>query len=990
MTAEGSLARSATYLASPFQEWLQACGLAAGEVSARVRLPDLVDEDMLELAVAAVGLAQVELVADAARGAVLRQNPAARTLEVGWHGHELELTMPWGTADAVTLRRVQEMVAQLHAGADVEHPDSSLGMRYARWQRSLAERAGTAAGTVAYRPEVTGLEQAPVAGSSGRWTVRDVPARIAQRVGNGDAPVDAVLLGAWQHLLSRMCDGPAAVWVGLDPRRGAVPSNTLGQLTSVRQWRPEQSSSVEQAVAQAVVWLELTAAEPLGWQERPQTLPPYAFLPVPGRQLCGDAVLEPPRVAPWAERMMLVTSVADDSSIELQLWHASRVADADADELLNAYVRLLTHLADAPRANAPTWNGTRTRPRHRPVAARRSLWSRVLDQAVRRPDAVAVADATRTMTYGELVHDASGVAELLREHGVGLDTRVVIHMAESVHQIAALLGVAAAGAAYVPIGVQLPPRRVSRLAELSGAALALTDDDAGAARTGLPCIVRSASAGRDRCDAPPVDLEGELDGSALAYVLHTSGTSGRPKGVMVTRHGLAAYVGAALELYGVGPDDTVINQTSPMFDLSVTSLLIPLAAGARLEIVDPRLGVEALAQAIQRVGDVALLKLTPAHLSLLVTLGLSDADARVRRVVVGGEQLRSDVALGWQARFPRCVVLNEYGPTETVVGVTVRRLQASDVRNAAVPIGTAVPGAWVAVCDDDGEPLEDGIPGEIVVGGATVARGYSDDPRLTAERFVPDLCGPPGARAYRTGDIAVATRSRGLLFRGRSDRQISVQGYRVEPAEVEGVLLGVDGVRDAAVVSTSVDGSGNVLVAYIVSEPGVKVDVRRKLADRLPDYMVPTLVEHVEALPMTASGKVNVDALPAPRRQPTSTLTAAGDVESAVAAIWAEVLATDLPKRDDKFFESGGTSFKLVTLNARLRAAFGRDVPLTAMFDAPTVRDLTELVRSSPPASNSEAPSASAPSPAQPPLASGGPGQRVSALRQLRDKRTFS
>lgn len=816
MTAGAPQAHVATFLSSPFQAWLRERGLADGEVAAWVGFSNPVQDDLLKKVIDVVGLSRVELVADIARGAVLRQDPSTRTLRATRHepdGLAVELRMPWGIADATTLRRIQEIVADIHAGAPLDPIDPSLGMRFAHWQRSLAERAGTAVGTVVPDGATTSLEQLPMPGSTGRWTERQVPATVTARLTADPGrlgPLHAVLLGAWRHVLSRTADGPVTVWTGLDARRGAIPLATLGQLTIVRPWRPERSPTVAEAIADAAAWVDVTLAEPLGWQERPAGLPPYGFQEVPGRLVRGDAVLEPPRVAPWVERMLLAVSVAADSSIDVSLWHADLVAGADADELLEAYVRVLKQLADGPGHGDPVLAGTRPPIVHGLDPLQPSVWSHVLRHGASRPDAVAVADAAGQTTYGSLVDRASAVADLLRERGVGPETKVVVHMAESVDQVVALLGVTAAGAAYVPVGAHLPARRVAELSELSGAVLALTDDAAGAARTGLPALERPAFAGGAPRTAPPVDLEAELDASTLAYVLHTSGSTGRPKGVMATRRGLAAYVSAALDLYGVGPQDTVLTQTSPMFDLSVTSLLMPLAAGACVEIVDPQSGIDGLVRAVRRVRDVALLKLTPAHLSLLATVGLSADDASIRRVVVGGEQLRTDVALAWQARFPACAVVNEYGPTETVVGVTVRQIGPGDVGTAAVPIGEAVPGTWVSVCDEDGQPLEDGIPGEVVIGGATVARGYVGDPRQTAERFVPDVSGPPGARAYCTGDVAVATKSRGLLFRGRSDRQISLQGYRVEPAEVERALLDVTGVRAAAVVSASSLAGGTV------------------------------------------------------------------------------------------------------------------------------------------------------------------------------------
>ncbi|HEX7239462.1 MAG TPA: amino acid adenylation domain-containing protein, partial [Longimicrobiaceae bacterium] len=517
-------------------------------------------------------------------------------------------------------------------------------------------------------------------------------------------------------------------------------------------------------------------------------------------------------------------------------------------------------------------------------------------QAGRTPDAVAVRSGGRTLTYGELERDSGRLARHLQELGVGPEARVGVCIERGPEMVVAVLGVLRAGAAYVPLDPSHPAERLACMLEDAAPAVLLTRE---ALLERLPahgaravCLDRDAAEVAARGGAAPVR---GLAPESLAYVIFTSGSTGRPKGVAVTHRGLGNYLAWAADAYeGRGHGAPVHSSLS--FDLTVTSLLVPLLRGERVVLTGEAEGVEGLARALREEPGFTLVKLTPAHLALLAgQLTEAEAGAAARTLVVGGEALPTELAAYWRRVAPGTEVVNEYGPTETVVGCVVHR--AGDAGGAgSVPIGRPIAGTRVYVLGAGMEPVPVGVPGELYVGGAGVARGYLGQPGLTAERFVPDALGSePGGRLYRTGDRARWLPAGELEYLGRVDTQVKVRGYRIEPGEVEFVLAALPQVREAVVVVREDAPGDRRLAAYVVPEEGARVDaagLRAHLSRRLPEYMVPAAIVALEELPLTANGKVDRRALPAPAwgggaHDRGAPLT---DTERAVAAVWEEVL----------------------------------------------------------------------------------------------------
>jgi amino acid adenylation domain-containing protein len=541
-------------------------------------------------------------------------------------------------------------------------------------------------------------------------------------------------------------------------------------------------------------------------------------------------------------------------------------------------------------------------------------------QAARTPDATALRGGEERLAYGELNARANRLAHALRRDGVGRDTRVGVRMRRSPRLVVALLAVWKAGGAYVPLDPAYPEERLAFMQCDAGAAIVLTEG----------AWPQEGTA----CDDNPARLSQPGD---LAYVMYTSGSTGQPKGAMITNSGLLNYLQWAIGAYGLRPGDSVPVHSSISFDLTVTSLHAPLCAGAEVELLAEEAGVEGLAEALRRRGGRALVKITPAHLDLLrLQLGPHEAAGRTRVFVIGGENLSAESLRFWREHAPATRLINEYGPTETVVGCCVYEVQPDDPHHGPVPIGRPIAATRLHV-----------EVGELCIAGAGVARGYLNRPELTAERFVPDRWNP-GARMYRTGDLARLRADGVFEYLGRRDGQVKMRGYRIELGEIEQALLAHPDI-DACAVSVREDaGTGRRLVAYVVPARVEARDASALLAflgQRLPAFMLPGRIVFLESLPLTRNGKVDRAALPAPDEateraiEPPVTGT-----QAALAGLWSELLGLERVGLHENVFDLGAHSLAAMQAVVRIRAAFGVDVQLRHLFERPSVAGLAEIV----------------------------------------------
>ncbi len=587
---------------------------------------------------------------------------------------------------------------------------------------------------------------------------------------------------------------------------------------------------------------------------------------------------------------------------------------------------------------------------------------RVRAQAARHPERTAVVQRDRVMTYGELERRAAALSRRLRALDVGPESVVGLSAPRSPELVVGLLGILAAGAAYLPLDRTLPAARLAYMLADSGAAALVHVGGLPAGSEGFtsPVIGLDEAVGEPfgGAEPPPPDLHN------LAYVIYTSGSTGRPKGVQIEHGSLARFVPAALATYGIGAHDRVLQFVSPSFDVSLEEILPGLAAGAGLvlrseEMTSSSAGFFALC------GDwgVTVLDLPTAYWhTLAADLEREEITlpASLRLVIVGGERALPERALDWLAAVgPHPRLLNAYGPTETTITSVLCGLgRAGDPPIAAsVPLGRPWGGARVLLLDPQLGPAPIGAMGELFIGGGPVARGYLGRPDLTAESFVPSPFGPPGERLYRSGDLARLEGDGVLHFAGRSDDQVKIRGFRIEPGEIAAALASHPAVREAVVVPAAAGHGDLYLVAYVVAgaEPApAAAELRDFLRQRLPAYMVPSAFLALAALPLTPTGKLDRRALPAVAVGESDVVASAAPrtpVEEMVAGIWREVLGANRPGAapggigiHDSFFELGGHSLLAPRLLARLRQLAGAELSLLDLFTEPTVAGLARRV----------------------------------------------
>jgi amino acid adenylation domain-containing protein len=592
------------------------------------------------------------------------------------------------------------------------------------------------------------------------------------------------------------------------------------------------------------------------------------------------------------------------------------------------------------RDRVVAWNRTTAR-----YPADRCIHHLFADQAARTPDAVAVVCGDESLTYGELDARANQLANHLRGLGVGPEVRVGLCLERSTELMVSLLGVLKAGGAYVPTDPGHPAERLAYMLDDSGVAVLLTQErlrPAIPARDGVRVLSVDGEWARISAESAEAPAETGVTSENLCYVIYTSGSTGRPKGVAMHHRGVCNYIHWGVRAYGAGAGSGAPVFTSMAVDLTVTNLL-PLFAGQPVRLLPEESPVEALALALKERPGFGLIKITPVHLGLLnALLTPEELSGAAHTLVIGADFLSAEPTVFWQEHAPGVRLMNEYGPTETVVGCSAYVLPTGRHRAGPVPVGHPIQNLTFYVLDAHGAPVPIGLPGELYIGGAGVARGYLGRPALTAEMFVPDPFADAGARMYRTGDRARWLMDGNLLILGRTDKQVKLRGYRVELGEIEAVLRRHEGVAECLAVVREDRPGDRRLVAYVVGSMDVE-SLREHARRSLPEYMVPHLVV-LDAFPQSSTGKLDRRALPAPAHAAGEVEAPRSFVEVQLLHLWEELLGTGPIGPTQDFFELGGNSLLALRLFAQVRARFACDLPLATLFAGATVRQMAEAV----------------------------------------------
>ncbi|GAA3457939.1 non-ribosomal peptide synthetase [Dactylosporangium matsuzakiense] len=855
--------------------------------------------------------------------------------------HVLCLVMHHIAGDGRSLGILTEELRVAYAGGQLPKLPVSY-CDFAVWQRARGDARGLAYWSRRLRdvPDLdlpTDRPRPAVQTSRGAFArLRLGPALVAalDRLGgeHGCTPF-MVLLAGYQALLARHT-GQTDISVGASVSDRA---------------RPELSGLIGMFVNTLVLRTDLggdpTFAELLG-RVREVALGAYAHPEIPFERLAAELDLprDPSRTELFQTMLILhteegagtdllpglVADYADDGvaqakfdlmldawrepdGLQLSLNYRTDLFDAaTASRLLERLSRLLTAVATAPGRRLSTVDLLGDDERNTLLSFGSGPSGDAPDVvalvANRKPAATAISCGDGHLSYGDLNDRAARLAGWLRGQGVQPDDRVAVHMPRSIDLIVALLAVLKAGAAYVPIDPRYPAARKELLAD--GCVLTIAEAEVRAAGQAV---------------APPERGESTMDAKSLAYVIYTSGSTGTPKGVGITRGALNSRVAWMRARYALTPADAVAQFATISFDTHVEEVWPTLATGARLVLLPPG---EDLPELLARE-PITVLDLPTPYWHELV--GATHWPETLRLLILGADTVRADKLAAWHAENgDRVELLNTYGPTETTVIATTGALGPGETS-----IGTPIAGTRVYILDEHQRLAPAGVAGELCIAGDGVARGYLGDPGRTADRFRPDPYGPAGSRLYRSGDRARWRADGRLEFLGRLDDQVKIRGYRVEPGEVETVLVGRPGVRQAAVVVR--DGA---LVAYAAGE-GLEPDrLRADLAERLPAFLVPTHLVVLERIPLTANGKVDRAALPAPVAAGGGYVAPRTPAEDLVAQIWGGVLGVERVGALDDFFALGGHSLLAIAAVARLCAATGRDVPVRALFLTPTVAGL--------------------------------------------------
>ncbi|MEP6915274.1 MAG: amino acid adenylation domain-containing protein, partial [Acidobacteriota bacterium] len=655
--------------------------------------------------------------------------------------------------------------------------------------------------------------------------------------------------------------------------------------------------------------------------------------------------------------VMLTAIDAEGALTLLMEYSAALFAPATIERMLGHYTTLLQHLADAPDQRIAAlalmtkadehrlvheWNQTQAEfPRERCI---HELFEA---QAERAPGRVAVIAGDEQITCDDLNARANQLARHLRARGIGPEVRVAICVERSIDMVVGLLGVLKAGGAYVPLEPSYPPDRLGFVLRDSEARVVVTSQRlAGTLEaTGIPAICLDRDwPGISRESA--ANVAGGATAGNLAHVIYTSGSTGRPKGVASAHRASVNRLAWMWEAYPFGEDEVCCQKTSLSFVDAIAEIFSPLLGGAPLVMIPDEVVKEPSAL-VEFLSDhrVTRLVLVPSLLDVLLKSESLGAKLRcLRYCVCSGETLPVALAAAFREKLPGAILLNLYGSSEVAADVTSSVVDSTD-ETSSVAVGRPIANTRVYLLDEQLSPVPVGVPGEIYIGGEGLARGYLHLPELTAQAFIPDPFGSrPGERLFKTGDLGRYRSSGSIEYRGRRDHQVKLRGFRIELGEIETALKTHPGVQDAVVIARD-DRGDKYLVAYIVpvdDSPSTS-QLREHLRRSLPDYMVPSAFVRLDALPLTASGKVNRLALPPfdrgqlPREHQVLPRT---PTEEILSGIWGDLLHVDRVGAHDDFFALGGHSLLLAGVAARVRAAFDLELPLRDLFETPTIAAL--------------------------------------------------
>lgn len=907
-------------------------------------------------------------------------------LKLAAERHLLLISLPALCADAwsfkVLIRELSRSYAACLDGGMVNDPAVQY-VQFATWQQQLlAEPEAEIAET--YRQSLDGLTQLALplerpADPAAGFTPKSYPLAISPAIVANlealaqahDTTVAVVLLACWQTLIWRLT-GQAEIVIGTayDRRDHPALQDVLGMVAT---WLPihfrllpdlrfsEVLALTQEAVRAAEDWQDFLPGQGSTGSHIGFSLG-FEFAKSPELSVAGRVSFALFQQDTWIEPAKLkLIGVRHPDSLQAVLSYDHRFFTLETVQGFAAqFETLLASVTVSPKRAHQLdilperdrqqllveWNQTQAA-----FPKNECIHHLFETQAQQTPDNIAVQVDQQCLTYAELNRRANQLAHYLQRRGVGPDIVVGLLLDRSLELIIALLGILKAGGAYLPLDPTLPLEGLTRRLQAAQVTLLLTQP--GASDFDLEQVICLETAwdkiGQELDQAPTSSVTVEN----LAYVLFTSGSTGDPKGVAVEHRQLSNYLYAILPQLDLPSGASFAIASTFAADLGNTAIFPSLCTGGCLHILSQERATDPNAFADYcRCYPIDCLKIVPAHLAMLLSGPEPAAILPCQCLVLGGEAVSWDLVERLRQYRP-CRVLNHYGPTETTVGVLTYPVQARGQSLAnTVPLGRPLANTQVYVLDQHRQPVPVGVPGELYIGGAGLARGYLNQPQLTSEFILSPLPEVSG-RLYKTGDRVRYLPDGNLEFLGRVDQQVKIRGYRIEPGEIEAHLTQHPIVREAVVVAREDQPGDKRLVAYVVFNPGAACgsdDLRHYLRSKLPEYQVPASFMLLKRLPLTPNGKVDRQALPAPdplRPELVATYIApSNEIEQAIAGVWQTVLQLDQVGLHDNFFDLGGHSLLLVQVHQQLCQCFEQEISISDLFQYPTVSTLADYFRS--------------------------------------------
>lgn len=906
--------------------------------------------------------------------------------------HVLLLNLSAMNADGTTfVNLVQELDRAYSAGSEEQALEETLQYAdIAQWQIELLESEETQARKAFWQK----LEMHPLAmpkfdlqrgiDLESGFHVEDVWVEINQATiqkltvlsETQNVPLSTILLASWQILIWRFTQQSHVVVGHVANGRNYEELNTaLGLLSKTLPLTTGlenqlKFSQVLQQVNQSIQAIEQ-------WQEsfdlqmiQPEQSEQSSFLPIcfefqvfPQVSDQSDLKFSIQKLCSYTEKFSLKLScLQQEDSLNLVLhYDAKAYNQADIQRLSEHFVVLLESAVTAPESSIAQLNLLTDRHRHQLLidfnqtqvnfSHEHCIQQRFELQVEQTPDRVAVVFEDQQLIYRELNQRANQLAHYLQKLGVKPDVVVGICCDRSLDFIVALLGILKAGGAYLPLDPNMPVERLTQILQDAEVTVLLTQQHFTNQVNGLTRQVIYLDHDSLFAQENTQNCISQATIENLAYVIYTSGSTGAPKGVAIEHRQLLNYLDGIVQRSELPPGAHFALVSGFAADLGNTAIFPALCTGGCLHIISQQRSIdpEALSQYCRRY-PIDCLKIVPSHLSALLTAADPGAILPRQRLILGGEALSWDLVQTVQKLAPHCRIFNHYGPTETTVGVLTYAIEPSDYTSETVPIGRSLPNTQVYILDSHLQPVPVGAIGEITIGGSGLARGYFNNPELTAQKFIPHpFRAKTEARLYKTGDLGRYLPDGTIEFLGRIDHQVKIRGFRIELGEIEAVLKQHVAIAEAVVVSQEDVSGEQRLVAYVLpNQPeGInKGELQNWLSAKLPDYMLPSTFVPLKTLPLTANGKIDRAALPVPDFTHTSENFAAPRtaIEQTLAEIWAEVLQLEQVGIDDNFFELGGHSLLATQVVSRLRQVFPIELPLHHVFESPKIANLAVVI----------------------------------------------